>query len=80
MKKFVFVIMPFKNEFNDIYQLGIKSACCEADCYCERVDEQVYDGSMIERIYNQIRCADFIIADMSEKNPNVFLKWDMLLH
>lgn len=74
MKNFVFVIMPFKNEFNDIYQLGIKSACREADCYCERVDEQVYDGSMIERIYNQIRCADLIIADMSEKNPNVFLK------
>lgn len=74
MKKFVFVIMPFKHEFDDIYKLGIKAACNELDYYCERVDEQVYDGSMIERIYNQIRCADFIVADMSEKNPNVFFE------
>lgn len=72
MNKFVFVIMPFKSEFNDIYQLGIKQSCKEMNCYSERVDEQFYEGSMLERIHNQIEKADFIIADVSEKNPNVF--------
>jgi hypothetical protein len=71
-KPFVFVLMPFSAEFNDIYSLGIKAACAEAGAYCERVDEQVYDENILERIYNQIAKADFIVADMSGKNPNVF--------
>lgn len=26
-KPFVFVVMPFGSEFNDVYELGIKAAC-----------------------------------------------------
>lgn len=72
MKKFVFVLMPFNEAFDDVYQLGIKTACQSEKIYCERVDEQYYEGSMLDRIYNQIQHADYIIADMSTKNPNVF--------
>lgn len=72
MKKFVFVLMPFNEAFDDVYQLGIKAACQTEKIYCERVDEQYYEGSMLDRIYNQIQHADYIIADMSTKNPNVF--------
>ena len=72
MKKFVFVLMPFNKAFDDIYKLGIKDACKDLDIYCERVDEQYYEGSMLERIYNQINNADYIIADLSTQNPNVF--------
>lgn len=72
LKKFVFVLMPFSKEFDDIYKLGIKETCSEMDTYCERVDEQYYEGSMLERIYNQIIHCDYVIADMSLKNPNVF--------
>lgn len=64
--------MPFITEFNDVYHLGIKAACHEAGGYSERVDEQNYDGSILERIYNQIAKADLIVADMTGKNPNVF--------
>lgn len=71
-KPFVFVLMPFANEFTDIYELGIKAACVEAGAYCERVDEQIFEGSMLERIYNQISKADILISDMTGKNPNVF--------
>ncbi len=72
MKKFVFVLMPFKPDFDDVYKLGIKSACETDTAYCERVDEQKFEGSMLDRIYSQIRRADCIIADMSTQNPNVF--------
>lgn len=72
MKKFVFVLMPFNDDFDDIYKLGIKAACNSEKVYCERVDEQVYEGSMLDRIYNQIQHSDYIIADMSTQNPNVF--------
>lgn len=71
-KPFVFVLMPFDAAFNDIYKLGIKAACAEAGAYAERVDEQVYDGSILTRIYNQITKADIIVADMTGRNPNVF--------
>ena len=71
-KPFVFVLMPFDRSFDDIYQLGIKAACHEVGAYSERVDEQQYDGSILERVYNQISKADLLIADMTGRNPNVF--------
>ena len=71
-KPFAFVLMPFENKFNDIYKIGIKEACEKVGAYCERVDEQIFDGSILDRIYNQIYKADIIISDMSDRNPNVF--------
>ncbi|WP_265593266.1 nucleoside 2-deoxyribosyltransferase [Verrucomicrobium sp. BvORR034] len=71
-KVFSFVLMPFDKSFNDIYRLGIKEACKATRVYCERVDEQDYHERILDRIYNQISKADFVIADMTGKNPNVF--------
>ncbi|MFY8036901.1 MAG: hypothetical protein ACOVMQ_07020 [Cyclobacteriaceae bacterium] len=73
-KPFVLVLMPYAESFNDIYENGIKAACNskEIDMYCERVDEQIYEERVLDRIYNQINKADYIIADLSGKNPNVF--------
>lgn len=71
-KLFVFVLMPFSGEFRDIYEIGIKQACDETGTYCERVDEQMFDESILDRVYNQIGKADVVIADMTGRNPNVF--------
>ncbi len=71
-KKFCFVLMPINKDFDDVYELGIKKSCIDAGAYCERVDEQIFDGSILDRIYNQISKADIIIADLTNKNPNVF--------
>ncbi len=71
-KFFCFVLMPFDKDFNDIYKFGIKGSCEDAGVYCERVDEQIFfEGSILDRIYNQISKADVIIADMTGRNPNV---------
>jgi nucleoside 2-deoxyribosyltransferase len=64
--------MPFDGDFDDIYKLGIKQSCIDAGAYCERVDEQIFEESILERIYNQISKADIVIADMTNRNPNVF--------
>jgi len=64
--------MPFDSSFDDIYKLGIKSACEAAGAYCERVDEQLFQESILERIYNQIAKSDLIVSDMTGRNPNVF--------
>jgi hypothetical protein len=71
-KPFAFVLMPFAPQFDDIYRLGIKDACARAGAYCERVDEQIYQGTILARIYQQIAVADIVIADMTGRNPNVF--------
>jgi hypothetical protein len=64
--------MPFSKDFDDTYKLGIKAACEEAGMYCERVDEQQYDGTILNRVYNQIAMSNLIVADMTGRNPNVF--------
>src|SRR5690349_71008 len=72
-KLFAFVLMPFDSSFDDIYHLGIKATAEKEEILAERVDEQIFhEEKILERIYNQINLADFIIADMSGRNPNVF--------
>lgn len=71
-KPFAFVVMPFDSDFDDVYQLGIKPAAEAAGYYCERLDEQIFDETMLARIYNQIGKADIVIGDMTGRNPNVF--------
>lgn len=72
VKPFAFVLMPFEKSFDDIYKLGIQAVATEAGVVAERVDEQTYSESILERIYRQIQHADFVIADMTGRNPNVF--------
>ena len=72
MIRYAFVIMPFAEEFTDIYESGIKTVASECDVRTERLDEQIYDNDMLEQIYKEIDRCDFIIADMTARNPNVF--------
>lgn len=64
--------MPFDKSFDDIYKLGIKETASQLGILAERVDEQIFQEGILERIYRQIEAADLIIADMSGQNPNVF--------
>jgi hypothetical protein len=65
--------MPFAFEFQDIYELGIKAVCLEEGVNCSRVDEQIFLGDIIDRIYEQIESANLIIVEVSGRTPNVFL-------
>jgi nucleoside 2-deoxyribosyltransferase len=70
---FAFVLMPFDEAFDDIYRLGIKETAEKLGIKAERVDEQIFHKqNILERIYDQIAAADFVIADMTGRNPNVF--------
>lgn len=71
-KPFAFVLMPFESQFDDIYKLGIQAVASEEGVVAERVDEQNFSETILERIYRQIQNADFIIADMTGRNANVF--------
>ena len=69
----IFVLMPFSADFMDVYRLAIQPAAAECGMTPSRVDEQnFFKESILERIYNQIKEADIIVAEMSGQNPNVF--------
>jgi hypothetical protein len=73
-KKSVFVAMPFSEEFEDIYQFGIYAAVRRMGYVCEKVDESVFTGSILDRIVEGISNAEFVIADLSLERPNVYLE------
>ncbi len=77
-KPFVFVLMPFESKFDDIYKFGIKGAANEVGAYAERLDEQIFTEGMLDRIFNQISKADVVIADMTDRNPNVLVTFKRL--
>jgi len=71
-KPYIFVVMPFAKEFDEIYESAIKPACENAGAYCERVDEQIFEEDILDWIYIQISKSDIIVGDMSQRNSNVF--------
>ena len=78
IKPFVFVLMPFTKDFDDIYKLGIKDCCNQVGFIAERVDEQIYSESILERIYRQIKVCDIVIADMTSKTLTFSMRLVML--
>jgi ABC-type sugar transport system substrate-binding protein len=54
IKPFAFVLMPLDDKFNDLYKFGIKKTADELGIIAERVDEQQFSETILERIYRQI--------------------------
>ena len=73
-KPFVFVAMPFKKEFDDIFYFGIQGAVHENGMLCERIDQESFTGDILSRILSRIEQAKFVIAELSGSNPNVYLE------
>jgi hypothetical protein len=73
-KKRVFVAMAFSDEFEDVYQFGIYDVIRRCGLVCERIDETVLAGNIVDQIVDGIRGADFVIADLSGERPNVYLE------
>jgi len=66
-----FVIMPFKQEFSEIYG-EICQICIDLNISCLRADEIFANRAIMENILERIAKAEVIIADLTEKNPNVY--------
>jgi hypothetical protein len=66
-----FVLMPFKEPFNTYYREVISPAIKEAGFEPVRGDEIYGTGVVIEDIKQAIKDADALLADVTEKNPNV---------
>jgi FixJ family two-component response regulator len=66
------VLMPFKKEFDEIYLSAIKEPLTALGYQCERADELLFVGDVVQQLYDKLEQSELIIADMSGQNPNVF--------
>ena len=67
-----FVMMPFGGWFDRYYQEIYVPAIKEAGLEPVRADELFSTGSVVEQIWEQITKARVLVADLTDKNPNVF--------
>jgi len=67
-----FVMMPFGAWFDRYYQEIYIQAIKEAGYEPVRADEVFTTGSVVEQIWEQISSAKVLLADLTDKNPNVF--------
>jgi hypothetical protein len=63
--------MPFSNEFDIVYG-AIKESLTDSEYICKRVDEIGGSIPIINKILVEILKSQFIIADLTGCNPNVF--------
>ena len=70
----VFVAMLFLENMEDTYHFGIHSAVRDAGFICERADTSSFTGDILEWLKDRIRTAEFVIADLTGANPNVYLE------
>lgn len=69
---YVFVLMPFQEKFNNVFECGIRPAILEVGMRCERIDLVHFTGDIMRRLYQCIAQADIVVSVMTDKNPNVF--------
>lgn len=70
--KLCFVIMPFTNKLNPIYENIIKPVLKDLKYKSLRADEIFTSKPIIDDIWINIKKAKFLIADLTDRNPNVF--------
>ncbi|MEM9088306.1 MAG: hypothetical protein AAGC93_06125 [Cyanobacteria bacterium P01_F01_bin.53] len=73
-KKHIFVAMPFAQDMEDVYHYGIQGAVRSAGFICERADQSVFTGDIMDWVKQRIESATLIIADLTGANPNVYLE------
>ena len=67
-----FVMMPFGSWYDQYYKDIYIPAIQDAGMEAVRADELFSTGSVIEQIWEQIQKAKILLADLSNKNANVF--------
>ncbi len=70
----VFIAMPMTSDdpqLEDIHE-AIKGAASDAGLVAERVDDQISNEKITDRIVEAITEAEYVVADLSQAKPNVY--------
>ena len=80
-KEICFVIMPIGKEgsadfahFRSVFDVIIKPAAEQAGYEVHRADDSALMGNMTNEIVKSLAGADLVIADLTNRNPNVYLE------
>jgi len=68
----VFVLMPFIPELRTVFDDHIKKAAKELGLSAARADDFFSIGSIMQDVWSAINYARVVIADCTQRNPNVF--------
>lgn len=71
-KESCFVIMPFGGVFDIYYETIYKIAIENSGLTAKRADDLFRPSNIMQDIWNYTNSAKLLIADLSNKNPNVF--------
>ena len=71
-RKTCFVLMPFAEQYREVYDQVYMPVCEANGLRCWRVDEVARPGSITQDIVEGIIDADILIADLTSQNANVF--------
>ncbi len=71
-KKAAFVLMPFAEEFEDVYQYLIADGLESAGYIVKRADDIKSQNNIIGDIIEGIVNSDILVADLTGANPNVY--------
>jgi hypothetical protein len=64
--------MPFSDEYNDVYVIGIREVAEKLGIVAERADEIQHNDSIPHIIRQRIDRSDVVIAETTAHNPNVY--------
>jgi hypothetical protein len=73
-KPLMFVAMPFRDDMRDHYEYGMLNAAEKTGFLCERADYASFTGDILQWVKNRIDAARVVVADLSYRNPNVYLE------
>ncbi len=69
---YCFVLMPFNEQLQDIYNNHIRPMATKLDLICYRADDINHNEAIMEKIWEQILSSTLIIAELTGRNSNVF--------
>jgi hypothetical protein len=70
-KDLLFVMMPFAAGYDKLYQ-WIEETAKNRNLKCLRADREIFDGGIMSRIKENILKSGILIADLTQRNPNVY--------
>lgn len=70
----VFVLMPFRERFNKLYDFVIRPAVEGQGLRCERGDEILNNLEIMTDVVQRIEASELIITDITGGNPNVYFE------
>jgi hypothetical protein len=73
----LFVLMPFHLELQPVYEDHIKAVAGQLNMSIARADDFFTTHSVVEEVWSAIMQSMFLIADCTNRNPNVFYEIGM---